>query len=89
MSSDPRNDDAPYKDTTDALAHWMETPTCIAARLDDADHVTILAPHGVEDLLALRARPTAAAQSKMDQYRARMAAKNWAGLWPGLSVEYL
>ncbi len=82
-----RNGDAPYRDTEDALAYWLETPTCIAARLDDAARVIILAPHGVEDLLALRVRPTQAAQSKMVQYRARRVAKNWAGLWPGLVFE--
>jgi len=84
-----RNGDAPYRDTMDALTYWLETPTCIAARLDDAGRVSILAPHGVEDLLALRVRPTAAARTKMDQYRARMAKKKWAGLWPGLVVEGL
>ena len=84
-----RNGDAPYRDTEDALAHWMETPTCVAARLDDAGRVSILSPHGVEDLLALRVRPTAAAHMKMDQYRTRMAKKKWAELWPGLVVEGL
>ena len=82
-----RNKDAPYRDSTDALAHWLEIPTCIAARLDSHNHVVIVAPYGVEDLLALRVRPTASGRAKLKQYRDRMAEKNWPGLWPGLTLE--
>ncbi len=84
-----RNNDTPYADTADALAHWLETPTCIAVSLDQAGAITIMAPHGITDLLALRVRPTPAAQIKMDQYRARMQDKDWPAHWPELKIEEL
>jgi len=82
-----RNTDSPYCNTTDALSYWLETATCVAARLNEQGCVSILAPLGIKDLLEFRVRPTASARTKMDQYRARMAAKNWAGSWPHLIVE--
>src|ERR1044072_8336490 len=29
-----RNSDDPYRSTADALRYWLETPTCVAVRLD-------------------------------------------------------
>ena len=82
-----RNDDPPYRDTAEALSNWLETPPTIAIRLEANDTPSLIAPLGIDDLLALRVRPTAAALRKPDQYRARMEAKNWAAIWPGLIVE--
>ena len=77
-----RNGHAPYRDLADALAHWPETATAIAARLRDGA-VEILAPHGVADLFALVARPTGADAGAM---HARIAAKGWHDRWPMLRV---
>ncbi|MBT3557700.1 MAG: nucleotidyltransferase family protein [Rhodospirillales bacterium] len=82
-----RNDDPPYKDTSEAVSNWLETPTCVAIRLEHDDTLTLISPHGIVDLLGLHSRPTAAALRKPDQYRSRMKAKNWAAIWPGLVVE--
>ncbi len=82
-----RNDDPPYHDTTEALANWLEIPTCVAVRLEHDDSITMLAPHGIEDLLARHVRPTPAGLRKPDQYGKRMQSKNWCALWPGLVVE--
>jgi len=85
-----RNGDRPYRDTADALAHWLETPTAVAARLDAASGaVEILAPFGLADLFALAVRPTPHARSRPDRlaaYRARMAEKDWPATWPGIRV---
>ena len=72
-----RNGHAPYRDLADALAHWPETATAIAARLGPGG-VEILAPHGLADLLALIARPTPAYRAKPGPVLARIAAKGWA-----------
>lgn len=80
-----RNGHAPYHDLADALAHWPETATAIAARLGPGG-VEILAPHGLADLLALVARPTPAHRAHPAAMVARIAAKGWAARWPALQV---
>jgi uncharacterized protein len=52
-----RNGDAPYRDTFEAVAHWAETATAIAAR-SRRGKIDVMAPHGVKDLLNLIVRPT-------------------------------
>ena len=84
-----RNGDRPYRNTEDALRFWLETPTAVAVRLEDDDRLSVLAPFGLADLMAMVARPTAAGRAKIDQYRARMAAKNWPATWPGVTVQGL
>ncbi|MGO4573590.1 nucleotidyltransferase family protein [Microvirga sp. 2TAF3] len=80
-----RNGDAPYRDTRDAIAHWPETATAIAARSVNG-RVEIIAPHGVEDLLNLIVRPTPVFRSKIGIYRQRAAGKDWPVRWPRLTI---
>jgi hypothetical protein len=86
-----RNDDSPYRDSADALAHWLETPTAVALRLSDAGAPELLAPLGTEDLLGLHVRPTPHARGhpqRLAAYRARMEMKNWPAIWPKLQVDW-
>ncbi len=80
-----RNGDAPYCDTFDAVAHWAETATAIAARAIEG-RVEVMAPHGIGDLLGLVVRPTPAFRHKMDVYRERVLSKAWPSRWPGLTM---
>ncbi|WP_246179841.1 nucleotidyltransferase family protein [Microvirga thermotolerans] len=80
-----RNGDRPYRDTADAIAHWPETATAVAARLAGG-RVEILAPHGLDDLLGLTVRPTPAFRGKTEIYRQRLAGKDWAVRWPRLHL---
>lgn len=80
-----RNGHASYADVADALAHWPETATAIAARLRGGA-VEILAPHGLDDLCALTVRPTPAHRADPSAVLARLAAKGWQARWPGLRV---
>ncbi len=80
-----RNGDAPYRDTQDAIAHWPETATAVAARAVDS-RVEVIAPHGVGDLIGLVVRPTPAFKRKMEIYRERLTVKNWLARWPKLRV---
>lgn len=84
-----RNSDRPYSSTTDAISFWLETPTCVAARLDSDENITVIAPHGLSDLVGMRGKPTARGREKSDQYLARMHSKNWPLTWPKVSVEGL
>ncbi|MBR0682175.1 nucleotidyltransferase family protein [Roseomonas eburnea] len=80
-----RNGHAPYRDLAEALAHWPETATAVAARLGPRG-VEILAPHGLEDLFALIARPTPAHRAQPAAMLARIAAKAWTTRWPALRL---
>lgn len=81
------NGDLPYHNTEDAIANWLETPTAVAVRLESDNRLQIIAPHGLDDLMALRVRPTLAGRRRIAAYHARMAAKNWAATWPRVVVE--
>ncbi len=79
-----RNNDPHYTSISDALFHWPETATAIAARLNN-NQIEILAPHGVEDLLNLKIRPSPAFSHKMEIYNKRQRSKNWTQRWPKLT----
>ena len=49
-----RNKDAPYASTEDALRYWLETPTCVAARLETDNSLTLFSPYGLSDLMDLK-----------------------------------
>lgn len=76
-----------YRDTADALRFWLETPTCVAARLDARGRVRLLAPYGLADLFDGRLRPTPAGRRAAAVYRRRVAGKGWLRHWPMLSVD--
>ncbi|MBM3593165.1 MAG: nucleotidyltransferase family protein [Alphaproteobacteria bacterium] len=80
-----RNGHRPYRDVADALAHWPETATAIAARLAPKG-VELLAPFGVEVMLAMIIRPTPAFRTKPEILLARLEAKGWLARWPRLRV---
>ena len=84
-----KNREAPYCDTSDAIGHWLETPTAVAVTLAPDDSLRLIAPHGVDDLLAGRVRPTPAGRRKIGEYRARVAQKAWPARWPRIRIEEL
>ena len=93
------NGDAPYRSTGDALAHWLETATAVAVRLEADENQSrhqplgqslrpaLLAPFGLDDLLGLVIRPTPHARTRrMAAFERRLAAKDWQTAWPKLRV---
>lgn len=84
-----RNGDAPYESTENALRFWLETPTCVAIRLESDDTISVLAPHGLGDLFSLVVQPTPSGRRRLDAYRRRMIDKNWSARWPRLRIEGL
>lgn len=84
-----RNGDRPYRNTEDALSFYLETATSIGVRLERDNRLTVIAPWGVDDLMALQSRPTPRGREKYDDYLARMQAKNWPARWSKLRVEGL
>lgn len=75
---------APYHSTTEALSHWVETATCIGARLAKDGQIEITAPHGVTDLTAGVLRPVP--DRDMVTFNKRISKKNWLKRWPKLRV---
>lgn len=83
-----RNGDRPYTSLEDAMAHWLETATGIAVRLDAADRVTIASAHGLDDLFDGVLRRTASGRARPDELAGRMARKGWRSRWPGVRLEW-
>ncbi len=80
-----RNGHAPYAGVADAIAHWPETATAVAARLGPTG-IEILAHWGEADLFAMIARPTPAHSADPAAMLARIAAKGWTVRWPALRI---
>ncbi len=77
-----RNNNPPYACTEEAMTYWLETPTAVAVRLGADDRLHLIAPFGVDDLLALRIRPTPAGIQRAEQFLDRVHGKPWLQQWP-------
>lgn len=82
-----KHGDAPYTDLTDGLGHWLETATTVSVRLTSAGRMEILAPYGLDDLMAGVLRPTASGYQRLPHLRYRAQVKGWLNRWP--HVEFL
>jgi hypothetical protein len=69
----------------EAVGRFTETATCVCPR-HDAGRSVLMAPHGLEELLAMRGRPTPALASRLDYVRGRVQAKEWLRRWPNLTL---
>lgn len=82
-----RNGDAPYLDSQDAVRHWLETCTAVAARHVDS-RLEVMAPFGVDDLLGLIIRPTPSGMRKPIEFQERLIQKGWQTRWPKLQLHH-
>lgn len=83
-----RNGDAAYSSVADAMRHWPETATAVAVRLDSSGSIEINAPLGLDDLFALRLRPTPSfLADKLPIFIDRISSKRWIERYPSLSIE--
>ena len=80
-----RNGHAPYADTADAVWHWVETASAVAAR-SRAGGIELLTPHGLADLLGLVVRPGPAYARQPGEVQRRAREKGWMRRWPGLTL---
>ncbi|WP_417450452.1 nucleotidyltransferase family protein [Kordiimonas sp.] len=79
--------DPPYADLADALSHWPETATGVAARFNMDDRLEIIAPFGFGDLMGHVLRPTPAIAARdISIFHARVRQKGWLERWPDLTV---
>jgi uncharacterized protein len=83
-----RNGDAPYASAVEAIGHWPETATAVAARQTAEGAYEIAAPFGLGDLfdLVLRPTPRFAAGDKRAVYLDSIQSKRWLAIWPRLRI---
>ena len=82
-----RNGDPGYRSATDAMCHWPETATAIAARSVSDACCDIAAPLGTDDLLNLIVRPTRRfVQERRGIFDKRVHDKQWLTRWPMLRL---
>ncbi len=76
---------APHRTVAEGLATWPENATAVAVRLTTHGELEVMAPFGLDDLLALRLRYNPALVGP-DVFRRRVAAKRWLQRWPSLQL---
>jgi uncharacterized protein len=76
---------APLASVAEAVATWPETATAVAVRVDDHDVLQVLAPHGLQDLLAgvWRRNP---ARVSLAVSRERLTRHQPQQRWPGVRI---
>ncbi len=70
----------PLRDIAEAVATWPEYATAVAVRLDTHHHITVCAPHGLDDLLdgIWRRNPTRVSPHTSQQRLTRhLPAQRW------------
>lgn len=78
-----RNNDAAYHSVADAMRYWPETATAVAIRLGCDDFLEVNAPFGLDDLFALRLRPTESfVIDKRTIFQQRLTEKRWLERYP-------
>jgi hypothetical protein len=80
-----KNGDEPYRSTSDALSRWPEVVTAIGVRLDEEDRLHICSPHGLDDLFNMVVRRSPLFSDR-NYYLQRIRSKEWAKLWPLLTI---
>lgn len=80
-----KSGDGPYKSAADGLAHWVETATAVAVKLENGG-VKLIAPYGLSDLVGLVVKPTLYMKNRMQDFNRRYKEKGWLEHWPKLRV---
>lgn len=75
----------PLGSLEEAVASWPEYATSVGLRLEADDSITVIAPHGLEDLFncVVRRNPV---RVSVDTYRQRVAQKRYAARWPKVQI---
>jgi uncharacterized protein len=83
-----KHGDAPYADSTAAIAAWVEMPTCVGVCLE-GDTMSFTAPFGLQHNWSLRVDPNPLKIPEAVVYNGRIRDKEWTRLWPGLRITWL
>jgi hypothetical protein len=80
-----QNNHFPYKNCEDAVAHWPETATAVAVRLNFNDSFELIAPYGLDDLFHLKLKRSPLSTDFL--FQTRLKKKQWQKHWPQLVIE--
>lgn len=83
-----RNGHAPYRDSEHAIAHWIETPTCVGVSIEPDGGLRVVAPHGIRENWSLRVTRNPLVHYPAALFNERVRNKRWLEAWPGLQVEW-
>ncbi|MDC8773438.1 nucleotidyltransferase family protein [Roseateles albus] len=75
----------PLNSLMDAVASWPEYATSVGIRLELDESITVIAPHGLEDLFACVVRRNPVRVS-VNTYRQRVEQKRYSARWPRVQV---
>lgn len=79
------NNNDPYVSSRDALAHWVETATAVAVKIENG-YPKLITPYGLDDLVSLIVRPTPYFKNDLEKFYERIEKKQWLKKWPKLKV---
>ena len=85
-----RNHLPPYTSSTDAISKFPETASALGVKLDEKDQLILTAPHGVDDVLQMKVRPTPffkETKERLAIYEERIMKKNWKAIWTKIHIE--
>ncbi|MCA0987525.1 nucleotidyltransferase family protein [Guptibacillus algicola] len=82
------NDSSPYESSVDAISKFPETATSLGLKLDEDDHLILVAPHGLDDAFKMKLRPTPHFMNNERSwiYEKRIVEKNWNSKWPNIEI---
>nr|WP_298208396.1 nucleotidyltransferase family protein [Acidovorax sp.] len=76
----------PLGSLEEGVSTWPEFATCVGVYLDDDGSIGVIAPHGLDDLFALRVRHNSL-RASFAVYRQRVESKRFRERWPLLSID--
>lgn len=82
----------PYTSCEDAISKFPETATALGVKLDNANHLVLTAPCGIEDVLNLEVKPTpffTETKERAAIYEDRIVKKNWKAIWHKINVHHV
>ncbi|MDQ0271486.1 nucleotidyltransferase family protein [Cytobacillus purgationiresistens] len=83
------NSSPPYLSSFDAIAHFPETATALAVKIDMNGELILASPWGIQDVIDMEVKPTPFIIENNDKkgiYQQRIEKKKWQETWPKLIV---
>ena len=75
----------PVNTLDEAVATWPEYATSVGLTIDEAGALTVIAPHGLDDLFSMTVRHNPA-RASVANYQARIAQKRYRERWPDVNI---
>lgn len=76
---------SPYRNTEEAITHWVECETAVAVRLNNTSIIEVLAPFGLSSLFNGFITPNPGRELRL--FEQRLAQKQWLKKWPNLRIK--